>query len=153
MTTMLRSAGNRLPDRLKRYALAGGLALLPALASAAAPEPKTFRDWVAGCDNLMGCTALSLPSEAADPIAYLRLERPAGPDGAVSLVLRLRGDWKKPPAALQLKLDGSPFPAGGGTLPAAADGDTVSLTFPRPRSRRLSPRRAKRRSSPLRHRA
>ena len=130
MTTMLRSAGNRLPDRLKRYALAGGLALLPALASAAAPEPKTFRDWVAGCDNLMGCTALSLPSEAADPIAYLRLERPAGPDGAVSLVLRLRGDWKKPPAALQLKLDGSPFPAGGGTLPAAADGDTVSLTFP-----------------------
>ena len=54
MTTMLRSAGNRLPDRLKRYALAGGLALLPALASAAAPEPKTFRDWVAGLTVVTG---------------------------------------------------------------------------------------------------
>ncbi|WP_187640074.1 DUF1176 domain-containing protein [Bosea sp. F3-2] len=126
---MRRSAGKRPLEGLKGCVLVGGLTLLPALALAAAPEPKTFRDWMAGCDNLKSCTALSLPAESADAIAYLRLERPAGPDGTVSLVLRLRGDWKKLPTALQLKLDGAPFPAGGKALPAAADGDMVSLSF------------------------
>ena len=107
------------------------MALLPALALAAAPEPKGFRDWMAGCDNLKGCTALSVPAEAADTTAYLRLERPAGPDGAVSLVLRLRGDWKKPPTAVALRLDGAPFPAGGKLMPATAgsDSELVSVTF------------------------
>lgn len=129
MTTMRRDAGKKRPEMLRGFALAGGWVLLPALAAAASPEPKTFRDWMAGCDNLKSCTALSLPPESADAVAYLRLERPAGPDGAANLVLRLRGDWKKPPAALQLKLDGAPFPAGGKPLPAAADGDMVSLSF------------------------
>ena len=122
------SAGNRRPDGLS-YALAAGLLLLPALAAAAESEPKGFRDWMAGCDNLKSCTALSLPPESADTTAYLRLERTAGPEGAPSLILRLRGDWKKPPAALQLKLDGTPFPANGKPMPAEADGDTLSLTF------------------------
>ena len=108
---------------------AAALALLPTLAFAAAPEPKGFRDWMAGCDNVKSCTALSLPPEIADPVAYLRLERPAGPDGMARLVLRLRGDWKKPPAALRLALDGVPFPAGGKPLPVSADGDMVSLTL------------------------
>lgn len=126
---MRQSAGNRLPDPMKPLWLGAGLALLPALALAAAPEPKSFRDWMAGCDNVKGCTALSLPPEIADTVAYLRLERPAGPDAAVKLVLQLRGDWKKPPAAVQLKLDGAPFPTGGKPLPVTADGDTVSLAF------------------------
>lgn len=112
----------------------GGLALLPALALpalalAAVPEPKGFRDWMAGCDNVKSCTALSVPPEAADTTAYLRLERPAGQDGAVSLVLRLRGDWKKPPAAVTLKLDGAPFPAAGRSMPATSDGDLASVAF------------------------
>lgn len=34
------------------------LAMLPALALAAMPEPKGFRDWMAGCDNLRTCAAL-----------------------------------------------------------------------------------------------
>ncbi len=126
---MRRNAGNRLPDSLRSAAFAAGFATLPALAFAAAPEPKTFRDWMAGCDNIKTCTALSLPAEAADPVAYLRLERPAGPEGTASLVLRLRGDWKTPPRTVQLKLDGIAFPAGGKPLPVTVDGDLATLTF------------------------
>lgn len=129
MTTMPQNAGNRRRDGVKLQALAAGLALLPALAIAAEPEPKGFRDWMAGCDNVQHCTALSLPPEAADPIAYLRLERAAGLDAPAELVLRLRGDWKLPPRSAQLKLDGAPFPANGKPMPAEADGDTLSLTF------------------------
>ena len=126
---MRQNAGNRRPDRLKSAALGAGFALVPALAFAATPEPKTFRDWMAGCDNLKSCTALSLPAEAADPVAYLRLTRSAGPDMPVELTFRLRGDWKTPPRSVQLKLDGAPFPAGGKAMPAETDGDMLSLTF------------------------
>lgn len=126
---MRRNAGNRIPDGWKGAALGAGLALAPALAFAADPEPKSFRDWMAGCDNLKSCTALSLPAETADPVAYLRLERSAGPDMPAELTLRLRGDWKTPPRSVQLKLDGAPFPAGGKAMPAETDGDLLSLTF------------------------
>lgn len=129
MTTMRHNAGNRFPDRLRLLRLGGGLLLLPALALAATPEPKTFRDWMAGCDNLKSCTALSLPPNAADITAYLRLERPAGPDGAASLILRLSGDWKKPPATVELKLDGAPFPTAGKSLPVVVNDNIASLTF------------------------
>lgn len=126
---MRRNAGNRRPDGLKGAALAAGLAFAPALAFAATPEPKSFREWMAGCDNAKTCTALSLPAEAADPIAYLRLERPAGPDGTANLRLRLRGDWKTPPRTVQIKLDSAAFPAGGKSLPVTADADMATLTF------------------------
>ncbi len=126
---MRRSAGTWHPDRLRDAALGIGLAMLPPVAFAADPEPKTFRDWMAGCDNVKTCTAVSLPAETADPIAYLHLERPAGPDGAASLRLRLRGDWKTPPRTVQLKLDGAAFPAGGKPFAIAADADLATLTF------------------------
>ena len=109
---MLHSAGNRVPDRVRALASGSALAMLPALALAAVPQPKGFRDWMAGCDNLKSCTALSVPSDGTDTIAYLRLERPAGPEGAAKLVLRLRGEWQKPPLTVELKLDGAAFPAG-----------------------------------------
>jgi hypothetical protein len=102
---------------------------VPMLASAAAPEPKGFRDWMAGCDNLKSCSALSVPSDGIDTIAYLRLERPAGPEGAAKLVLRLRGDWQKPPLAIDLKLDGAAFPVGGKPMPVSADGDLATVAF------------------------
>lgn len=113
----------------RRAILVAGLWLGLTAAAAAADEPRTFRDWMAGCDNVRTCAALSLPPEAAETIAYLRLERPAGPDGAPRLLLRLRGDWKKPPAALQFRLDGAAFPASGGPLPATTDGDVITVTF------------------------
>ncbi|HEV7326351.1 MAG TPA: DUF1176 domain-containing protein [Bosea sp. (in: a-proteobacteria)] len=96
---------------------------------AATPAPKGFRDWMAGCDNLKSCAALSVPSDAVDTTAYLRLERPAGADGAVKLVLRLRGEWQKPPLAVALTLDGAVFPASGKAMPVTADGDLASVTF------------------------
>ncbi|CAM5222787.1 hypothetical protein BTHI11S_00484 [Bosea thiooxidans] len=126
---MQRNAGNRHPDSLKGAIFAAGFAMLPTLASAAVPEPKVFRDWMAGCDNVKTCTAVSLPAEAADPIAYLRLERPAGSDGAASLRLKLRGDWKTPPRTAQLKLDGAAFPAGGKPLAVTTEADLATLTF------------------------
>lgn len=103
--------------------------MLPALALAAVPQPKGFRDWMAGCDNLKSCTALSVPSDGTDTIAYLRLERPAGPEGAAKLVLRLRGEWQKPPLTVELKLDGAAFPAAGKSMPVAADADLATVTF------------------------
>lgn len=102
---------------------------MPGLALAAGPEPKGFRDWMAGCSNTWSCTALSVPSDTAETTAYLRLERPAGRDGAVSLVLRLRGEWRKPPAAVELKLDGMAFPANGKAMPVTADNDLDSVIF------------------------
>ncbi|RYE35224.1 MAG: DUF1176 domain-containing protein [Hyphomicrobiales bacterium] len=129
MTTMRRNAGTWPPDGAMGAALGACLAMLPALALAAAPEPKTFRDWMAGCDNTRTCAALSLPSEGADPITYLRLERAAGPQGTASLVLKFRGDWKTPPRTVQLRLDGAAFPAGGKALPVTVDADLATLTF------------------------
>lgn len=125
---MRQGAGNRPPEPLKALLLGAGL-IVPGLAFAAGPEPKGFRDWMVGCSNTWSCTALSVPGDAAETTAYLRLERPAGPDGAVSLVLRLRGDWKKPPQAVQLRLDGAAFPAGGKAMPVTADGDMASVNF------------------------
>lgn len=49
---------------------------LAAAASAAQPEPpRTFRNWVMGCDNVHSCQALALPPEGyqEDPEAYLML--------------------------------------------------------------------------------
>lgn len=129
MTTMRHSAGNRCPERLSTLLLGAGLVVMPGVALAATPEPKGFRDWMAGCDNLKSCAALSVPSDAVDTTAYLRLERPAGADGAVKLVLRLRGEWQKPPLAVALKLDGAAFPAGGKAMPVTADSDLASVTF------------------------
>lgn len=126
---MRHNAGNRSPEGLTSLLLGAGLLAVPSLVLAAGPEPKGFRDWMAGCSNTWSCTALSVPSEGADTTAYLRLERPAGSDGAITLVLRLRGDWKKPPLTVQLKLDGAAFPAGGKAMPVTADGDLASVTF------------------------
>lgn len=126
---MQQDAGTRPSEALTSFLLGGGLALLPALALAATPEPKGFRDWMAGCDNLKTCAALSVPSNDADTTAFLRLERPAGPEGAARLVLKLRGEWKTPPLAVELKLDGAAFPAGGKAMPVTADPDYASLTF------------------------
>ena len=103
--------------------------MLPALALAAMPEPKGFRDWMAGCDNLRTCAALSVPSDGIDTIAYLRLERPAGPEGAAKLIMRLSGEWQKPPLSVDLKLDGAAFPAGGKSMPVSTAGDLATVIF------------------------
>lgn len=103
--------------------------MVPALALAAVPQPKGFRDWMAGCDNLKSCTALSVPSDGIDMTAYLRLERPAGAEGTAKLILRLSGEWQKPPLSVELKLDGAAFPAGGNSMPVSAGSDLATVAF------------------------
>ncbi len=92
---------------------------------------KTFRDWIAGCDNTKSCTALSLPGGTEDEIAFLRLDRPAGPDGVPTLALKLRAQKLKPSFTIALALDGAPFPAAGRPLPATSiDGEVAEIEIP-----------------------
>lgn len=130
-------AGHRVADVIRTCTALAGLALLSATASAAEPEPANFGDWVVGCDNLKHCTALSLSCADDDPIAYLRLKRAAGPDAPAKLVLRLRGNWKLPILAVQVKLDGAPVSIGRDAKQLGVDGETLPWLSSRPR-RRLS---------------
>lgn len=111
----------------------GGLLLslaLSAPAQAQIGEMKTFRDWIAGCDNIKVCTALSLPNEADDEVAFLRLDRPAGPNGAPTLALKLRSSKLPKQFAVELALDGAPFPAAGRRLPGGSiDGETAEIAI------------------------
>ncbi len=114
----------------KLAAIAGMFAALIQSALAAPTETRGFRDWLAGCDNGRTCTALSLPAEGAETPALLRLERPAGPQAEPVLVLRIRGDGPRPPASLQAKLDGTPFPSSVKPLAlSSTEADAVTITF------------------------
>ncbi|HEY5795392.1 MAG TPA: DUF1176 domain-containing protein [Bosea sp. (in: a-proteobacteria)] len=110
--------------------LAPVLALCLADAAFAAPASKTFRDWVAGCDNLLSCTALSLPSESDPDVAFLKLERPGGAAGQVRMTLRVRAEGLTAPQSAELALDGVPFPAAKRALPATLvdeEGATIAI--------------------------
>ncbi|HEV2552861.1 MAG TPA: DUF1176 domain-containing protein [Bosea sp. (in: a-proteobacteria)] len=109
-----------------------GLMLVLATPAQAQIGPiKTFRDWISGCDNTKSCTALSLPNETDDEIAFLRLDRPAGPEGAPTLALKLRAQKLKPSFTIALALDGAPFPAAGRPLQATSvDGEVAEITIP-----------------------
>ena len=110
--------------------LVAGFALLSKAAMADEGELKSFGDWMAGCDNLKRCAALSLPREdEGDTIAYLRLERDAGPGAPATLVLRLLGEWKMLSTPVRLQLDGATFPIGGEAVSGSADSEMLSLTF------------------------
>lgn len=106
------------------------LLALSAPAQAQIGAMKTFRDWIAGCDNTRTCTALSLPNEADDDVAFLRLDRPAGPDGVPTLALKLRSSKLQKQFAVELALDGAPFPAAGRRLQGASiDGETAEIAI------------------------
>lgn len=115
---------------LKRlHGLVVAIGLIPMAASATEPALKAFGDWQVGCDNVQHCAALSLPPEADGTIAYLRLDRVAGPDAPVELVLRLLGDWTAASMPVQLALDGDPFPVRNQAVRTGAENGTLSLTF------------------------
>lgn len=104
------------------------------LAGPARAEPgatKTFRDWIAGCDNTRSCTALSLPKESDADVAFLRLDRAAGPDGAPTLSLKLRAQKLEPRFDIELALDGAAFPAAGRRFAAqSVDAEVAEITLP-----------------------
>jgi len=110
-------------------ALALSLALI-APAQAQIGEMKTFRDWVAACDNTRNCAAVSLPDDADDDVAYLRLDRPAGPDGAPTIALKLRRDKLPRTFEIELSLDNTPFPAAGRRFALTSnDGETAEVAL------------------------
>ncbi|MCJ8055783.1 DUF1176 domain-containing protein [Shinella curvata] len=122
---MRRRTGKNIRGIFKPQVLAVGFTLLSM--EAMAEEVREFRDWRAGCDNIMHCTALSLPKEDDSSIAYLHFERSAGADAPAALVLRVLGDWKTPSVPLDLKLDGVVFPVSAQAV--ADENGTLSLAF------------------------
>ncbi|MDQ0470520.1 DUF1176 domain-containing protein [Labrys wisconsinensis] len=67
-----------------------GFLLLPALllaSAGAAPASalKSFKAWLAGCDNTLACRALGTVGEDSGDILYLVLDRPGGPQAAPTL--------------------------------------------------------------------
>jgi hypothetical protein len=67
---------------------AAALALTAPQASA---ETKTFRDWLAACDNARSCSAFALREDATDQ--YLRIERAAAPDAPLKVSIVLEGKF------------------------------------------------------------
>jgi len=125
---MPRVAGNRVANAIRACAAIASLVLPPAAAGAAEPQPATFGDWMVGCDNVRHCTALSLPHAEDEPIAYLRLDRAAGPDAPAKLILQLFGTWGRPVLAVEVKLDGAP-PIHRDAKQPGADGEIRTLAF------------------------
>ncbi len=106
-----------------------GLALT-APAQAQSGEMKTFRDWIAGCDNTRSCAALSLPKESDEDVAFLRLDRKAGPDATATLALKLRAQKLEPRFDIELALDAAPFPAAGRRYAATSvDGEVAEIAL------------------------
>lgn len=125
-----RNAGDSAMGR-SNYRLLAALAAASWLAgpASAAPTSKTFRDWIAGCDNLKSCTALSLPGEIGDDVAFLKLERAAGPGGGPRLSLKIRAEKLPSTLAVALALDGTPFPAPGRRWSTTGVDDRADIAF------------------------
>jgi hypothetical protein len=110
-----------------------GALLVIGLPTAASAEPasKVFRDWVAGCDNLRQCTALSLPGELDERMAYVRLQRRGGPADTAVLSLQIRDIKLKKAFDARLTLDGAPFPAAGRSFGGSSpDGEVGTIDLP-----------------------
>ena len=103
------------------------VAIQPAVeqAPAGVGSPKTFHDWVAGCDNRLGCTAIGLaPDEASNGYVVLRLE--AGAAAVPSLALVLVDPAGAGPT-MRVEVKGSDG-HGPLELPVEADGDWLRAT-------------------------
>ena len=112
--------------------LIGALLLANTSAGAVELRSKVFRDWIAGCDNLNQCVALSLPGENASPgIAYLKLERIGGALAAPTLTLNLREEKLKESFSAELTLDDVAFPTAGRTFKGSSmDGEVGEVGLP-----------------------
>lgn len=103
--------------------------LFPALllGGLAHAETPAFKDWVAGCDNTLTCTALGLPSEDGEGIAYVRVLREAGRGAAPSARVVVFSERDEGFAELRVTLDGKPY---GGPLKGSADGTWARADLP-----------------------
>jgi hypothetical protein len=74
-------------------------------------EPRTFRDWVAACDNGLSCRAVALaPEDATEAAVTLVLDRAAGPDAALTLSFTTQEEHSPPFA---ISIDGKQIARGG----------------------------------------
>lgn len=80
--------------------------------SVAKSETQGFKDWLVGCDNANACTALGIPREDGQPIAYVKVTRPAGADGAVRASVVAMSESSEGDFTLRIAIDGQPFGAG-----------------------------------------
>ncbi len=107
---------------------------------------KAFHDWLVGCDNLLGCTALGLPPEdGSGGYVLVRLAAGAAAEPEVALVLvdpegsgqvmRVAVEGKEPfePLELPVEADGAwvraavPAVERAGLIGAMRDGDRLEL--------------------------
>ncbi|MFT3811161.1 MAG: DUF1176 domain-containing protein [Micropepsaceae bacterium] len=102
--------------------LLAALATATILAAPAHAEPKTFKDWIAGCDNTLACTAIGTTREDGEPVGYIRLTRAAGPDAApAARVVVYAGETD---GTLSITIDGKTF---GKPLTAVSDGAYIRV--------------------------
>ena len=74
------------------------------------PLHREFKDFVVGCDNTGGCTAVGVQRETETGM-YLVLARGAGPGGALSLQVASTGNEAF--KAADLTVDAKPSPVSG----------------------------------------
>jgi hypothetical protein len=106
------------PKIVLTMSFALGLAVIPAASIAAgekavdqspaqSPHSKIFKDWVVGCDNLRGCTALGLsPDEDEHYAAYVKITRAGAANDEPRVDFTLDADGATPASMLKLSLDG-----------------------------------------------
>lgn len=95
------------PGAAKSSAAAGGDPPARSAATTARPEHRTFRDWIAACDNGNTCVAFGGPVEGYD--GWVRVSMAAGPEWTPIVYVGLWGETGPENAAapLRLQIDGA----------------------------------------------
>ena len=93
---------------MRTLLLAAAAALVMAGAAQAAGT-KTVKDWTAVCSNIGDCTAFGFSAEDADPGAYLKIDRQAGPAAQPQVTIVLGAGDRQPTENWTLTLDGKPI--------------------------------------------
>ena len=122
-------------------ALAAGLGpLVPVGAAPGIPVLREFGDWVIGCDNLGGCTAIGTVPENSEWGGFLLLTRAAGGKApALAKVVIWTGEREEEKVPVRLSVDGGAVPGLGPVVMA----DPVEADFADTLEIRLSPEQFK----------
>lgn len=120
---------------MKAWLLAAAAALAMAGAAHAAGT-KTVKDWTAVCSNIGDCTAFGFSAEDADPGAYLKIDRQAGPAAQPQVAIVFDVGDKQPTEDWTLTLDGKPI-AGLGPVHAVGSDAGARATLPAAAAARL----------------
>ena len=120
---------------MRTWLLAAAAALVMAGAAQAAGT-KTVKDWTAVCSNIGDCAAFGFSAEDADPGAFLKIERQAGPAAQPQVAIVFDVGDKQPTQDWTLTLDGKPI-AGLGPVRAVGSEAGARATLPAAAAARL----------------